>query len=145
MTRRRNDEKASSMYEAYKSGKSLSEVAIEFGVTRQCVYDMFKVRGYKLRTMQQQPFVMFNGRKYSRKPNGYFYATTGKRTLLHRDVWEHHNGKMIPEGWDIHHVDENKENNSPENLECLPKSEHTRLYSPHNNQYTKGRKRAKSS
>ena len=27
-----------------------------------------------------------------------------------------------------------------ENLECLPKSEHTRKYSPHNNQYTKGRK-----
>lgn len=57
---------------------------------------------------------------------------------------EFHNGK-IPKGWDIHHIDEKKENNSPENLECLPKYEHTRLYSPHNNQYTKGRKRAKSS
>jgi hypothetical protein len=50
------------------------------------------------------------------------------------------NGK-IPSGFDIHHIDCNRENNSIENLECLPKAEHTRLYSPHNNQYTKGRKK----
>jgi hypothetical protein len=60
---------------------------------------------------------------------------------MHRYVWENEKGK-IPPGWDIHHINENKADNRIENLECLPKSEHTRKYSPHNNQYTRGRKRA---
>ena len=38
--------------------------------------------------------------------------------------------------------DEKKFNNAIDNLECLSKSDHNKLYSPHNNQYTKGRKRA---
>ena len=60
---------------------------------------------------------------------------------MHRYVWEKERGQ-IPDDWDIHHKDEVKSNNTIDNLECLSKSEHTRLYSPHNNQYTKGRKRA---
>jgi len=68
------------------------------------------------------------------------HQTRGKRTLLHRDVWEFYKGP-IPKGWDIHHIDLDRENNAIENLECLPKAEHTSKYSPHNNQYTKGRKR----
>jgi HNH endonuclease len=66
--------------------------------------------------------------------------TTGNRCLMHRYIWENEVG-TIPEGWDIHHIDEDKSHNELSNFECLPKSEHTRLYSPHNNQFTKGRKR----
>jgi hypothetical protein len=58
---------------------------------------------------------------------------------MHRYVWEFANGP-IPENYDIHHIDNDKSNNGISNLMCLPKSEHTRLFSPHNNQYTKGRK-----
>lgn len=85
-------------------------------------------------------FVEFNGNRYTIRNTGYYGKTNGERTLLHRDVWEFHKSK-IPKGWDIHHIDENKMNNRIGNLECLPKSEHTRLYSPHNNQHTKGRKK----
>jgi hypothetical protein len=60
---------------------------------------------------------------------------------MHRYVWQKEKGP-IPDGWDIHHINEVKGDNRIENLECLPKAEHTRKYSPHNNQYTKGRKRA---
>ena len=59
---------------------------------------------------------------------------------MHRYVWENINGK-IPFGFDIHHINNDKSDNRIENLECLPKSEHTKKYSPHNNQYTKGRKK----
>ena len=60
--------------------------------------------------------------------------------MEHRYIWEKEIGK-IPEGWDIHHKNEDKSDNRIENLECLSKSDHTKLYSPHNNQYTKGRKK----
>ncbi len=43
----------------------------------------------------------------------------------------------IPDGYDIHHKDFNKTNNNIENLECLSKSDHTRLYSPSHNQLIK--------
>lgn len=127
------------MYTYYCSGKSLSEVGKKFKCTRQSVFSLFRYNGLTIRPKRIcLPFVEFNGSKYTIRNHGYFGKTNGNRSLLHRDIWEHHNGK-IPEGYDIHHIDCDKSNNNIENLECLPKSEHTRLYSPHNNQYTNGR------
>lgn len=137
----RKEEKAEAMRSAYESGLSLAEVASQFGCTRQSVYGTLKSRGVELRTVAPRPEQHFNGRKYTLRAHGYFGATTEPRTLMHRDVWEHHRGQ-IPDGWDVHHLDEVKSNNEITNLECLPKAEHTRLYSPHNNQYTRGRKRS---
>ena len=135
------NELAGEMYEMYKDGYSLQQVAEAYGKTRQAVYGLFQYRGWKCRPKKKPlQHVEFNGRKYTRRNTGYYGCTTESRQLLHRDVWEHHKGP-IPDGWDIHHIDCNRENNTIDNLECLPKAEHTRRYSPHNNQYTKGRKR----
>lgn len=135
------NENAEKMYRLYLSGASLATVAKVYGCTRQSVYGLFKYRGWETRGRRPHlPYVLYGGHKYTLRNNGYYGRTSGKRTLLHRDVWESEVGP-IPEGYDIHHKDEDRTNNSIENLECLPKSEHTRLYSPHNNQYTKGRKR----
>jgi|HigsolmetaAR202D_1030399.scaffolds.fasta_scaffold19645_3 Helix-turn-helix domain of resolvase./HNH endonuclease. len=137
----RKDERANAMYKLYQQGKSLSEVAIAFDVTRQTVYKIFATRGFALRPLPiRKPYQEFNWNKYTKGRNGYYRKTYGDRSYMHRDVWEFYNGP-IPDGWDIHHKDGNKSNNDISNLECLPKSEHTRIYSPHNNQYTKGRKR----
>lgn len=136
----RKDEQAAEMYKLYQAGYSLAEVGKAFGITRQSVFSLFQWRGWEMRKKQPLPFMMFNGSKYTIRNTGYYGKTDGKRTLMHRDVWEFHNGP-IPDGYDVHHRDENKLNNDIGNLECLPKSEHTRLYSPHNNQYTRGRKR----
>lgn len=134
------NEKAQEMFELYQRGHSLAQVGKAYERTRQAVHELFKYRGWKLRSRAAPlPFMMFNGEKYTLRNNGYYGKTRSKRTLMHRDVWEKTYGK-IPEGWDIHHKDENKMNNDIRNLECLPKAEHTRKYSPHNNQYTKGRK-----
>lgn len=133
--------KANEMYDLYKSGYSLAQVAKVYGITRQSVYGLFKYRGWDTRKKPNPlPFIYFNGEKYTLRNNGYYGKTRGKRNLLHRDVWTSSKGS-IPEGYDIHHINGDKSDNRIENLECLPKSEHTRLYSPHNNQYTKGRKR----
>jgi predicted DNA-binding protein YlxM (UPF0122 family) len=127
-------------YQLYLDGMSLEQVGKELSVTRQCVYKAFKKRGYTLRGKNFQPYQFYDGKKFTLRNHGYYALTTDDRCLMHRYVWENEKGK-IPDNWDIHHINEIKSDNRIENLECLPKSEHTRLYSPHNNQYTKGRKR----
>lgn len=73
--------------------------------------------------------VKFNGYTYRRYPNAKssthrrYYTRTGGYSL-HRAVWESVHGP-IPEGWHVHHKDKNFLNNSIENLECLPPSEHS--------------------
>ena len=126
-------------YKIYLGGMSLEEVGKELGVTRQCVYKAFKKRGFKLRATEFRPYQVYDGKKFTLRNTGYYSSTTKDRVLMHRHVWEKEMGP-IPQGWDIHHKNEDKSDNRIENLECLPKSEHTRKYSPHNNQYTKGRK-----
>lgn len=128
-------------YNMYLSGLSLQQVAKKINVTRQCVYKAFKIRGFSIRNINYRPFQIYDGLKFSLRNTGYYSLTTNKRCLMHRYVWEKEIGK-IPDGYDIHHLNEDKSDNRIQNLECLSKSEHTRKYSPHNNQYTKERKRA---
>ena len=60
--------------------------------------------------------------------NGVSYYLCGKYfqrrgVRLHRMVWEYHNGK-IPQGYHVHHVDEDRSNNAIENLRLMPGNEH---------------------
>lgn len=70
--------------------------------------------------------IKYNGRKYTRKENGYYYNCS-TRKHLHQAIWIDHNGP-IPKGCEIHHKDLNKENNDISNLECLTKAEHKKLH-----------------
>ena len=45
---------------------------------------------------------------------------------LHRVVMENKLGRLLLEGEDVHHKDEDKQNDSPENLEIKSKSDHAR-------------------
>lgn len=128
-------------YLRYQEGQTLAQVAGGLGVTRQSVYDCFKLRGFVLRTPNHRPAQWYDGKKFTLRAHGYYELTIAPRTLMHRYVWTKERG-AIPDGFDIHHRDECKAHNDIGNLECLSKPDHTRLYSPHNNQYTRGRKRA---
>ena len=55
---------------------------------------------------------------------GYKYI--GGR-YAHRVIYEQHYGP-IPNGWVVHHRDEDKSNNDPANLEAMPRGEHMRLH-----------------
>lgn len=68
----------------------------------------------------------FNGVIY-REDKGGHYITNYP---IHRAVYAYYRGE-IPANYEIHHVDENKANNTLVNLQCLTKQEHRRL---HNNQ-----------
>lgn len=64
----------------------------------------------------------------SKNHNGYWNCTlstnTGERwnTKIHRVVWTGVNGP-IPQGLDVNHIDENKNNNSIDNLNLLTRKE----------------------
>lgn len=57
---------------------------------------------------------------------GYLQVPTNPSSKkVHRIIWECVNGE-IPKGYDVHHIDGNKENNSIYNLELKEKGEHIR-------------------
>ncbi len=115
------DIKYDKAYQVYLSGLSLEQVAKELNVTRQCVYKAFKKRGLQLRGVNFRPFQEYDGKKFTLKNTGYYALTKNDRCLMHRYVWQKERGK-IPNGYDIHHINEIKSDNRIENLECLPKS-----------------------
>lgn len=49
--------------------------------------------------------------------------------MVHRTLWEAHNGK-IPEGYLVHHKNEDRLDNRLENLELMSLAEHCRLHQP---------------
>ena len=78
-----------------------------------------------LRATARHPVFEFGGVRYYRKPPGYFKSMRGE--YLHRAVWEVAHGP-IPDGWHVHHVDGDRGNNDPSNLECLPGADHGALH-----------------
>ena len=59
--------------------------------------------------------------------SGYYQNSTIHKSL-HRFVWEENNG-VIPNGYEIHHIDFNKSNNHISNLIMLSKEEHLEIHS----------------
>ena len=131
------------MYELYLSGKSLSQVGNVFGVTRQSVYAGFNRRGYSMRPKKELPFITYDGMKFTHMTSGYYRSTLGDRELLHRYKYIKEIGN-IPDEWDVHHMDQNRENNNIDNLVALPKDEHAYLFSTGGNQYGKGNRQTKN-
>lgn len=83
--------------------------------------------------MEIKRIIQYNGRKYRASvtnPKYYYndvYYEPGKSTKvgLHRQTFIDNYGP-IPEGHDIHHIDEDTLNNHPSNLEAIEKSKHRR-------------------
>ena len=67
----------------------------------------------------------FNGRIYKLYPECKYFACS--RDRLHRIVWQFHNG-IIEKGFHIHHKDNNRANNSIENLCLLPAGHHASFH-----------------
>ena len=78
--------------------------------------------------------IIFNGVSYRRYPESdrrelrqYFTAQAGDR--LHRAIWEDYHKKQIPEGFCIHHIDENTLNNDITNLQLISITDHQKHHS----------------
>jgi HNH endonuclease len=123
-------------WKLYQSGMSLAEVANELGVKRQGVWFAFKRRGYQMRSVARLKVIEYDGRKFTRRRDGKYRMTAGKRQIIDHYIWEKYNCP-IPAGWCIVHRDRNTNNIDPDNLECVPRSDSGK-YARHNNHHTKG-------
>lgn len=56
-------------------------------------------------------------------------ATKNGYVLMHRVVMENHLGRLLEKNEIVHHLDENKHNNSIENLQVMGSKEHNRMHS----------------
>lgn len=81
--------------------------------------------------VQNNDVAYCDGYRFTRdKRTGYFLASrkiNGRRPRLHVYVWESVNGK-IPDGFHIHHLDGDKNNNEIENLAIMGAVEHVKLH-----------------
>ena len=139
---RQNNFIVAAMYDLYKQGKTLEDIAKVYRRTRQSIYDLFYSRGYQLRSKQHSEIIEIDGIKFfldTRKQ--YFRATIGKsRTMLHLYVWEKYNGKI---GADevVYHKDRDFRNNSVDNLRKIKRDKMSRVFNPAgNNQHTRNNK-----
>lgn len=66
------------------------------------------------------------GKSYKHRRIG---GRAGPMKLVHHVIWEQAHG-LIPEGYQIHHIDHNKHNNDLENLVALSASDHQKVHSP---------------
>lgn len=48
--------------------------------------------------------------------------------MHYRKIWELYNCRSIPDGYEIHHIDGDHENSSPENLVCVTIEEHLQIH-----------------
>lgn len=76
-------------------------------------------------------YALVNGMKFLKENSGYYLSTkiykNNRRIRLHRYIWEQYNGE-IPNNYEIHHIDHNKDNNDISNLEMLTKEEHKKRH-----------------
>ena len=120
--------------------KPLREIAKLVGSSRSTITRYFKKMNIPVRKRSDYPSL------YDRKGGNY---KGGKRTDSHGYVglwipqhhratrvgyvsehifvWEKINNRKLPKGWIIHHLNGIRNDNRPENLMALKKSEHTRL------------------
>lgn len=65
--------------------------------------------------------IYVDSRGYER--NGYHKLI--HRTVAFRELYDHPNTHILRFGeYDVHHIDRNKKNNSPENLQILTREQH---------------------
>lgn len=68
-----------------------------------------------------------------KRKSGYWYPSEwrkkkGRHPALHVYIWEKAHGCKVPDGYIVHHIDFNKDNNTPENLVAMTASEHGKIH-----------------
>lgn len=79
-----------------------------------------------------QETIIYNDHEFHRESSGYYQGyVDGVRIRLHRYVYICEKGE-IPQGYHIHHIDFNKDNNDISNLVALSEYDHLKLHADKN-------------
>lgn len=136
------DDIVAAMYALYKTGLSYQAVAKTYRKNPKTVFDMFKRRGYELRSSMRHPVIRIDGIKFIKSPKDKYWRSSiegGKpRIMLSHYIWLKNKGS-VPKGHRIHFKDFNPDNYSIENLELfsIKKAAGTRV--KFKNQYSSGK------
>lgn len=71
--------------------------------------------------------IIYKGFKFTKDDKTGYYLNSNIRKRLHRYIWEKEKG-IIPNGYHIHHIDGNKNNNDINNLDCISAKEHLKKH-----------------
>ena len=124
--------------ERYRAGENTLELGCAYDVSYATIRQRLRAVGVKLRPRGAQPGNKNAlGNKNAARRGGPLHADgrgylntldrEGGTCGIHRGCWEACRGS-IPNGHVIHHRDSDRQNNNPENLECLTHSQHIRLH-----------------
>lgn len=136
---RKNNLKIGAMYDLYKNGYSLQKIGSLYRISRQAVYDLFKSRGYELRSKKMDGLQELDGIKFTLMNGGYLRGTVPGRGRItaQKYVWEAYNGP-VPNGYVIHHKNGDKTDNEIGNLQLVELRSMGKIFNPNgNNQFKK--------
>lgn len=134
---KKNNEIVGAMYAAYKSGMSLETIGKMYRRSRQTIYDVFRSRGYKLRSKEMKGLQILDGIKFCLTKNYMRGTLNKKRISMARYVYEKENKITLNKNFAIYHKDGNIENNTKENLAIINKKDMAKIFNPeHHNQFT---------
>lgn len=136
--RKKNNDLVAAMYVRYQNGELLASIGRVYRKSRQAVYDVFRTRGYQLRSKQLRGLQILDGYQFTEMKGGYLRGTVrGRRITMQQYVWRKHRGP-VPAGYVIYHKDGNKQNNKITNLKLIALSDMSRTFNPEgHNQFTK--------
>ena len=119
--------------------KSIADIAKEIGSSKSAVMNAIKKYNIEIKrgrtSLRGEKNRLWNGGKQVNS-NGYIYiyapdhpkATLRGYVLEHRLVAEKKIGRPIEDFEDVHHINGNKVDNSPDNLEVLSRREHAKRH-----------------
>lgn len=111
------------LHKLYLYGNSLEDLEKKHtkDYSRQQIFYYFKAFNLEIRSRKKSEIKIFNNKRYSFKSN-YWTRTSVPRTLMHRDIYEYHNGPLSKD-YNVVFKDQNPHNLDINNLKAIHKTD----------------------
>jgi len=140
------DDFVQTLVHEYSSGEeSTTSLHKKYEIDTRTITRLLHKAGQKMRTRSEADHVGFihqrkgNGGRYKDLTHGYIFVKIPNHPKANRRgyvpehiiIWEKSNGTVVPKGCIIHHLNGKKDDNKPDNLISMKKSEHIQQAEPY--------------